>query len=100
MAHVRYYLGQDPGHYQELLAAVRQRAAFMSAVTEVSPRVQEALAILASGGLDPARLAEGTHKVHALMEEMHTHRLQRLHTAGFAADQADEISRLHTPNFM
>jgi hypothetical protein len=34
------------------------------------------------------------------MEEMHAHRLQRLQAAGFTPEQAEEISRLHTPNFM
>ncbi|MFL5243860.1 MAG: ferritin-like domain-containing protein [Gemmataceae bacterium] len=100
MAHVRYYLTQNPAHYGELLATVRQRAAFMSSVTEVSPRVQEALAILAAGGLDPERLAEGTRQVRDLMDEMHTHRLQRLQVAGFTPEQAEEMSRLHTANFM
>jgi TusA-related sulfurtransferase len=100
MAHVRYYLAQDPAHYEELRAAVRQRADFMSAVTEVSPRVQEALAVLAAGGLDPERLGEGTRRVRALMDDMHAHRLQRLRKAGFTEAQADEMSRLHTPNFM
>jgi TusA-related sulfurtransferase len=100
MAHVRYYLGQDPSHYEELRAAVRQRAAVMSSVTEVSPRIQEALAILAAGGLDPARLGEGTRKVRELIAEMHEHRLKRLVTAGFTPEQAEEMSRLHTPNFM
>ena len=100
MAHVRYYLGQDPGHYEEFRAAVQQRAAVMSSVTEVSPRIQEALAVLAAGGLDPARLGEGTRKVRMLIEEMHEHRLRRLVAAGFTPQQAEEISRLHTPNFM
>jgi TusA-related sulfurtransferase len=100
MAHVRYYLSRDPAHYEELRASVRRRAAFMSAVTEVSPRVQEALAVLAAGGLDPDRLAEGMGQVRALMDEMHAHRLQRLQAAGFTPGQAEEISRLHTPNFM
>jgi len=100
MAHVRYYLTQDPAHYGELLATVRERAAFMRSVTEVSPRVQEALAILAAGGLNLDRLAEGTGQVRALMDEMHVHRLQRLQVAGFTPEQADEMSRLHTPNFM
>src|SRR5262249_39742892 len=100
MAHVRYYLTRDPAHYEELRASVRQPAAFMSAVTQVSPRVQEALAVLAAGGLDAERLAEGIGHVRALMEEMHAHRLQRLQAAGFTPEQAEEISRLHTPNFM
>jgi hypothetical protein len=100
MAHVRYYLAQDPAHYEELRAAVRQRAAVMSSITEVSPRVQEALAVVAAGGLDPSRLAEGTRQVRVLMDEMHANRLKRLQVAGFTSEQADEISRLHTPNFM
>jgi TusA-related sulfurtransferase len=100
MAHVRYYIAQDPSHYEELRAAVRQRAAVMSSITEVSPRVQESLAIVAAGGLDPSRLAEGTRRVRDLMDEMHANRLKRLQVAGFTAEQADEISRLHTPNFM
>lgn len=100
MAHVRYYLGLDPTHYDELHAAVRQRAAVMHSVTEVSPRIQEALAILAAGGLDPARLADGTRKVRELIAEMHEHRLRRLEVSGFTPVQAEEISRLHTPNFM
>ncbi len=100
MAHVRYFLAQSPAHFEELLQTVRQRAAYMSAVTEVSPRIQEALAVLAAGGLDPVRLAEGTAAVRSLIEQMHEHRLQRLLAAGFTAEQAAEISRLHTPNFM
>ena len=30
MAHVRYYLGEDPAHYEELRLAVKQRAAVMA----------------------------------------------------------------------
>src|SRR3954468_19161830 len=100
MAHVRYYLGEDPAHYEELRLAVKKRAAVMSSVTEVSPRVQDALAVLAAGGLDPSRLGEGTRRVRELVAQMHEHRLKRLVQAGFTESQADEMSRLHTPNFM
>ena len=100
MAHVRYYLGEDPVHYEELRLAVKKRAAVMASVTEVSPRVQDALAVLAAGGLDPARLGGGMQKVRGLIAEMHDHRLKRLVQAGFTPEQADEMSRLHTPNFM
>jgi hypothetical protein len=101
MAHVRYYLGEDPAHYEELRGAVRQRASFLPAVTEVNPWVQEALAVLAAdGAAQPEGLAEGTRRVRALLEEMHVHRLQRLQAAGFTPEQADEMSRLHTANFM
>jgi TusA-related sulfurtransferase len=100
MAHLRHYLAHDPSHYEGLLRAVRERAHFMSSVTEVSPRVQEALAILAAGGLDPERLSGGVSAVRELMQEMHDHRMRRLQNAGFTPEQAEEISTIHTPNFM
>ena len=100
MAHMRYYLAQDPANYERLLRAVRERAVFMASVTEVSPRVQEALAILAAGGLNPDRLPDGLAKVRVLIQEMHEHRMRRLLAAGFLPEQAEEISALHTPNFM
>jgi hypothetical protein len=82
LAHVRHYLAHDPGHYPELLASVR-RAEFMSAVTEVTLHVHEALTVLAAGGRDPDRLGEETRRVRELMAEMHDHRLRRLQAAGF-----------------
>jgi hypothetical protein len=103
VAHVRYYLGSDPAHYEELRRAVRQRAGVMESVTEVSERVRDALAVLAAGGLDPARLGEGVRAVRAvqeLVDRMHENRVKRLVQAGFTAEQAEEMSRLHTPNFM
>jgi hypothetical protein len=100
MAHVRYYLGRDPSHQDQLIRAARERAQFMSSVTEVSPRIQEALAVLAAGGLCPERLPAGIDAVRSLIGEMHEHRVRRLQSAGFGAAQADEISTLHTPNFM
>jgi hypothetical protein len=100
IAHLRYFLAEDPAHFEELRTAVKKRADVMASVTEVSPRVQDALAVLAAGGLDPARLGDGTRKVRDLIAEMHVHRLKRLTLAGFTESQAEEISRLHTPNFM
>ena len=100
MAHVRYYLAHNPENYEHLLRAVRERATFMASVTEVSPRVQEALTVLAAGGLSPERLPAATAKVRELIAEMHDHRVRRLQAAGFTPEQATEISTLHTPNFM
>jgi TusA-related sulfurtransferase len=100
MAHVRHYLAHDSSHFDKLLAATRERAEFMRSVTEVSPRIQDALAVLAAGGLAPENLSAGTVQVRGLIAEMHSHRLQRLRAAGFTDVQAEEISDLHTPNFM
>ena len=53
-----------------------------------------------AGGLDPNRLGDGVRKVRELVAQMHEHRQKRLVQAGFTPEQADEMSRLHTPNFM
>jgi TusA-related sulfurtransferase len=100
MAHIRHYLAHASSHYDKLLAATRQRAEFMQSVTEVSPRIQDALAVLAAGGIAPEKVRAGIAQVRGLIAEMHSHRLQRLRAAGFTDAQAEEISNLHTPNFM
>lgn len=100
MAHVRYYLEHEPGGVDALTAAVRERAAYMTSVTAVSPMLQQALAILAAGSLAPEALAMGVERMRRLMETMHENRVKRLAGTGFTAAQAEALSRLHTPNFM
>ena len=42
----------------------------------------------------------GHDRVSALIEDMHTGRKKRLIHIGFAEDEAEELSLLHTRNFM
>lgn len=100
MAHVRHYLAADPAHFQKLTEAVRARASFMEAVTGINPLVQEALAVLAGGGIEPDQIQVGLERVRHLMKAMHENRIKRLVSAGFSPEQAQELSELHTPNFM
>lgn len=100
LSHARHYLQADSSHVHKLTAAVRARAAYMESVTDINPMVQEALAILAGGGIEPDQVQQGLERVRLLMQTMHENRIKRLVTAGFTPDQARELSELHTPNFM
>ncbi|MBI3468207.1 MAG: hypothetical protein HY000_34820 [Planctomycetes bacterium] len=100
MAHTKYHLQHDPATARPLIEAVRERAAFMDAVTGVNPFVQEALAVLAAGGAAAEKLAKGVEEGKKLYASMHENRVKRLLQAGFNEAHAQEISELHTPNFM
>jgi hypothetical protein len=100
VAHVRHALAADPTLGARLEAQVARRAATMSGAGGVPAPIQDALVVLAAGGLEPAALARGHEAFRALLVEMHDGRRKRLQHAGFDDDAAERISALHTPNFM
>jgi hypothetical protein len=69
-------------------AELARRAAKLGDVTQMPAPLHDALVTLAG------------RPVNALLETMHAHRVQRLQVAGFTAEQAERLSKLHTPNFM
>ena len=100
LAHVRHGLAHDPKLYDRLESAVRRRAAVLHGVDGVPAPLQDALTILAAGGAEPRQVARGHERFRELLETMHSSRIKRLQHAGFTPEQAETISRLHTPNFM
>ena len=86
--------------YGLLRAAVEQRAEFLSQSSGATPHVEEALVILAAGGLHPGSLPDAVRAVRELHESMHRHRMGRLRSLGFGDETAEAISELHTANFM
>lgn len=100
LAHVRHGLVTDATLFDRLEDAVRRRAAALHDVGDVPAPVQDALTILAAGGSEPRAVARGHERFRELLEVMHASRMKRLEHAGFSPEQADRISRLHTPNFM
>jgi hypothetical protein len=86
--------------YDRLESAVRRRAAVLQGLDGVPAPLQDALTILAAGGTEPSKVAQGHERFRALLETMHLSRIKRLEHAGFTIGQAETISRLHTPNFM
>jgi TusA-related sulfurtransferase len=98
LAHVRHALLHEPALFARLEAAVRRRAAVLHG--GVPAPIQDALTIYAAGGTDPVAIARGHETFRELLDTMRKGRVKRLQHAGFTAEQAEVLSRLHTPNFM
>ena len=56
--------------------------------------------VLAAGGITPSRIRDGVKAVRTLQDTMHRRRVTRLTQLGFPRAIAEEISEMHTPNFM
>ena len=100
IAHVRHQLQNRPGLIQSLFETIEQRQHFVSAASGGNSHTMEALAILAGGGKGPELLQTGFQKVKELQEKMHQNRIKRLIHIGLTEEQANNLSTLHTPNFM
>ena len=100
MAHLRHALSLDPGLYSRLEQAVRRRAASLSELSGAPEPVQDALIVLAGGGTSPGQIRKGHDAYRELLQTMHSNRVKRLEHAGFSALEAQQLSDLHTPNFM
>jgi hypothetical protein len=83
-----------------LYRAMHNRASVLSGMKGLNPLVEESLVILAAGGLSPERLPLGTKARLQLYTTMHENRVRRLTAIGFKDREAEELSELHTPNFM
>ncbi len=100
LAHVRHALAHDDSLYSRLESSVRRRAATLHNVGGVPSAIQDALTILAARGSDPPSVRRGHESFRELLHTMHENRVKRLESAGFTREQAETLSRLHTPNFM
>lgn len=100
LTHIRHAFSHDPGLKNKLRRAVMDRATMLSEIKGLNPLVEESLVILASGGLSPDRLPQGVESRSQLYATMHENRVKRLVTIGFNEQEAEELSNLHTPNFM
>jgi hypothetical protein len=98
--HARYFLAADPDRADLLRAAVEHRAEFLSQSSGATQHVEEALVVLAAGGLSPGALPDAVRAVRELHESMHRHRMGRLRSLGFDQETAEAISELHAANFM
>jgi TusA-related sulfurtransferase len=98
--HLARAVEADPRLKEKLRRAVLDRAAVLSEVKGLNPLVEESLAVLAAGGLAADRLPQGIAARAELYETMHANRVKRLTAVGFEPREAEELSMLHTPNFM
>lgn len=100
LAHMKHAVESDSAVKRRLSAAARERAAALAEIRTVNPLVEESLVILAAGGLNAAALPKGVKAVRQLYGAMHENRIKRLQMIGFSPDEAENVSRSHTPNFM
>jgi TusA-related sulfurtransferase len=100
IAHAKYSMDAEISAARRFGSAVESRAEFLKSVSGVGALIEESLIIYSGGGMSPSSLRAGTKRVAGLYETMHANRVKRLAATGFDIDQAEQMSRLHTPNFM
>jgi hypothetical protein len=100
MAHLEHRLSAQPGYLTRLRAAVEQRHEELAPTAGLNEEVFDGLVVLAAGDLTPTALARGHGAVQRLKADMAAGRRARLLRLGFAPDEAQRLSDLHTRNFM
>jgi hypothetical protein len=100
MAHLAEQARREPAFRGRLRAAVERRHDVLADTAGINEDVLDALTLLAAGSWSPRAVAEGHAAVQRLQAEMFDGRRNRLIHLGFPADEAAELSALHTRNFM
>ncbi|MPZ67111.1 MAG: ferritin-like domain-containing protein [Pseudonocardiaceae bacterium] len=100
VAHLEHQAALDPALRGRLRAAVERRHDALADTAGLNADVFDALVVLAAGEWTPEAIARGYRAVQDLHHAMDDGRRQRLARLGFPADEAAELSALHTRNFM
>jgi hypothetical protein len=100
MSHLREHINAAPSLLGELANAVHRRHEALRHTAGLNAEVFDALVLMAAGSWEPENLGHGHDEVAALIESMHASRKKRLIHLGFEAGEAEELSFLHTRNFM
>jgi hypothetical protein len=100
IAHLREQISQDSAILPKLANAVRRRHDALRYTAGLNAEVFDALLLVASGGWEPSDVRGGHESVMGLVREMDELRQKRMVHLGFAEAEAQELSSLHTRNFM
>jgi len=100
LAHLEHVLAADPAQRGRLATAVRRRHDALADTAGLNEEVFEALVVLAAGSWELDAVATGFARVQGLEAEMADGRRRRMARLGFSVEEADELSSLHTRNFM
>jgi hypothetical protein len=100
LAHLGQHLGTDPGLRPRLADAIRRRHEALRHTAGLNAEVFDALLLMAAGSWQHADLREGYRRVMELTGDMDGGRRKRLIRLGFTEAEAEELSGLHTRNFM
>jgi hypothetical protein len=100
LAHLKRHVELDATLRSRLALAVERRHRVLTGAGGLNPEVFDALVLLAAGSWEPAAIAGGFERVHALVVAMDDGRKQRLRRLGFTAGESEALSAQHTLNFM
>jgi hypothetical protein len=100
VGHLQYQLAFDPALRERLALAITRRHDSLVQTAGLNEEVFDALILLAAGSWGPQDIAAGYAHVQMLKTEMHAGRKSKLERLGFGDAEADELSGLHTRNFM
>jgi hypothetical protein len=100
VAHLEHQSSLDPTLRGALRSAIERRHDALVDTAGLNADVFDALVLLAAGAWTPEAIAHGYDQVQELNHVMDEGRRQRLARLGFPPDEAAELSRLHTRNFM
>jgi hypothetical protein len=100
VAHLQHQATVDTTLHRRLRAAVERRHDVLIDTAGLNQDVFDSLVILAAGEWTVQAIGRGYDAVQKLQAEMDEGRQHRLIRLGFPADEAAEISALHTRNFM
>ena len=100
MAHLIEHGASAPALLARLANAIERRHDALRETAGLNEEVFDGLVLLAAGGWSPDRIAAGYDAVVELQAEMDHGRRGRLRRLGFEASEAEQLSGLHTRNFM
>jgi hypothetical protein len=100
VAHLQHLAELDPGLRGRLRSAVERRHDALIDTAGLNRDVFDSLVTLAAGEWTPEAIGRGYDQVQKLQIEMDEGRQHRLIRLGFPADEAVDVSALHTRNFM
>jgi hypothetical protein len=100
MSHLGEHLEASPSLRETLMNAVRRRHESLRHTSGLNAEVFDALVLLAAGSWECEDIGKGHDAVSALVQEMHNGRRRRLLKLGFSGVDSEEMSALHTRNFM
>lgn len=100
MAHLREHIAREPALIPVLSSAVHRRHDALRHTAGLNAEVFDALVLISAGCWTTEDVRRGYQAVNSLVEEMHAGRTKRLIRLGFSEAEAQELSSLHTRNFM
>ncbi|MEY2431419.1 MAG: hypothetical protein QOC92_1144 [Acidimicrobiaceae bacterium] len=99
-AHLEHQVSVDPTLRGRLRLAIEHRHETLRSSAGLNSDVHDSLVLLAAGAFSVEAITAGWDRVQELQATMHEGRQRRLVRIGFTTNDADELSALHTRNFM